>query len=358
MLWAWLGGLAGGWLLAAALLHGAGRRAESLGRRAPGRAPGLPIAAPPAGAPWRIAVLGDLQRGVVDVPRALVSHLRDEPADLVLASGDLALTGEAPWHGLVQEALDRAGLDTPLRAVPGNHDLYPSRCRDERFGGPHFERHFGSRSWALDLGSWLLVGLDTGASWRADLEWPRVAAWLEAHPKTPWILLTHRPPWNFDRPGTPHYEDLAALPERLASRPPALVIAGHLGRSVDVERDGVRYLVNAAGGDLSGGGLRREPWQLVRVTASPDGSIDVATRRLARRRDPAIARDYRLLRWDRACRTTFGAILAAPIDLPLRACGRRVGSTKPPRRRAYPTREEAAAWLAEARPFAPETVSR
>ena len=351
MLGPWLAATALAWLLVGALLHVSARRAQTLAGYEACAALRQPVSAAPTDRPWRIAVLGDLQRGVVDVPRALTAHLAEEPADLVIATGDVAIRGEAPWHGLVQRAFDRAGLATPLRAVPGNHDLYPSRCRDDREGGPVYERLYGARSWGLEAGPALLVGLDTGAAWRADLEWPHAASWLAARPDRPWLLFTHRPPWDFDAAGAPAYVDLAALPDRWQARRPSLVVAGHLVGSVDVVRDGVRTIVNGDGGDVRGHG--REPtWSLLRIEVAADGACSVRTVTLPRSRDAAVARDVLALRMARSRRRLPGALLAAPWRLLLAPFGRNVPVHRPPLRRDYPTRDEAAAWLATSRPFA------
>lgn len=350
MLGPWLAAIALAWLLVGALLHACARRAGRLARREPASAIRQPIPAPPGDRPWRLAVLGDLQRGVVDVPRALTAHLAAEPADLVIATGDVAIRGEAPWHGLVQEALDRAGLATPLRAIPGNHDLYPSRCRDDREGGPVFEAIYGPRSWGFAGGPALLVGLDTGAAWRADLEWPRVEAWLANHPGRPWLLFTHRPPWNFDTAGAPPYVDLAALPDRWRARPPRIVVAGHLARSLDIVRDGVRTVVNADGGDVRGH-ARAPTWTLLRLDIEPDGAASLRTVTLPRVRDAGVARDVLALRLARSRRRLPGALLAAPWRALLAPFGRNVPIHRPPRRRTYPSREEASTWLATSQPF-------
>lgn len=353
----WLAGIAGGWLGASLVLHLAARRAAALGRRRPARAAGLRPALPGPHEALELAFLGDLQRGVEDVPGPLADALRARAAHLLVSSGDLACHGEAPWHGLVHEALDRAGLATPFRAVPGNHDLYPSRCRDDRHGGPVFERFLGARSWALDLGRLLLVGLDTGASWRAELEWPAVQAWLAARPERPWLLVTHRPPWRLDDAGQPPYEDLRVLCRHLRARPPVLYVCGHLHASHDTTREDLRLVVNADGGDVDGRGGRRRDWQLLRVAVAPDGEVHVAFERLPRRRHGRTALDRLAIRAAASRRRALGAVLAAPVALLLTPLGAAVPVQRPPLRRHYPTREEALAWLGESRPFAAEALT-
>ena len=277
-------------------------------------------------------------------------ELRLLDPDIVLHSGDLLYGLNYPQeYDEVYRLLRRARL--PMLAVPGNHDLYPSRCRDDREGGPVYERLYGARSWGLEAGPALLVGLDTGAAWRADLEWPHAASWLAARPDRPWLLFTHRPPWDFDAAGAPAYVDLAALPDRWQARRPSLVVAGHLVGSVDVVRDGVRTIVNGDGGDVRGHG--REPtWSLLRIEVAADGACSVRTVTLPRSRDAAVARDVLALRMARSRRRLPGALLAAPWRLLLAPFGRNVPVHRPPLRRDYPTRDEAAAWLATSRPFA------
>ena len=333
------------WLALAVLIEGMARRARALGQRAPwARAKLQPL--PLRDRDLRLAFLGDLQRGVVDVPRGLARALGESPADYVISSGDLASHGEAPWFGLVHEALERADVPAPLLVVPGNHDLFPSRCRDDRIGGPVFQRFHGSRSWCHDLGPVLVVGLDTGTMWRAGLEWDAAEAWLDRHPDKAWILVTHRPPWRLDEIARRPYDDLGTLPALWAKRPPALYVCGHLHKTLDETIDGVRYIVNAQGGHRPKGS-DSGTFQLLRVTAGQGGRLDVRFDEHPCERDGRILWLRFVLRVADARRRPWVAALCAPAHLPLRALGWAAPIVRHPLRREQPTEAEARQWLKE-----------
>ncbi|MFV1958081.1 MAG: metallophosphoesterase, partial [Planctomycetota bacterium] len=118
-------GVLGAWIAISFAIECLAWRASRLGRRPP---PACFRAPPRRGGGERSAslvFLGDVQRGIADVARPLAAALEERPADLLVSSGDLAAHGEAPYYGVLLEAFDRAGIDTPVRAVPGNHDLFP-----------------------------------------------------------------------------------------------------------------------------------------------------------------------------------------------------------------------------------------
>ena len=68
------------------VLHLAAWRAERLGRRSAATAAGRAPLAAAMDAPLELAFLGDLQRGVQDVPKALAAALAQRPAHLLISS--------------------------------------------------------------------------------------------------------------------------------------------------------------------------------------------------------------------------------------------------------------------------------
>lgn len=337
--WTWgLLAVLAAWLVVSAALQWAAARAQALGARA---APACFRAAPrasPDAQRVRLAFLGDLQRGVVDATRPLATALRTDPVDLLVSSGDFVSHGEAPYYGVLLDAFDRAGVDTPARVVPGNHDLFPRRSKDDTLGGRCFEQHFGPRHWAVRAGPLLLVGIDTGADWLLDDQLPWLDEVLTEHAGTPWICVTHRPPWNFDDPRRAAYEDLTDLAPLFMRHRPLLVVSGHLHEYRDETIDGVRYVVNAHGGDVHGLALRRSTFELLYVTYE-QGALTVEPKPLERALSVRTAWHQLLVRLWAERRKPVGAILAWPADRLLRLVGRSVPAPRYPEERRHPDRE-------------------
>jgi len=317
----WVHGLlaAGTTTIVAALLFGWGRaRAARLAARGP-----LRVAAnarpPTIAAPATIAFLGDVQKGVRAVARPVAEAIARERAAFLVSSGDLSSHGDAPYHGIVTHAFERAGLDVPFLVVPGNHDLQSRRSRDNEPGRRRFEALWGPRDFAASVGPLLLLGCDNGGANldAAQIDWIERA--LAAHPAGPWLLVIHRPPLDLsgDVPASPPPGDrLLAL---LARRPPECVVSGHLERDADRVVGGVRYVVNAEGGDVSG-----DPWRgpatfrLLLVDVAADGRTRLRRVELARRRDRSIALDQLAVRlWADARRGPL-RVLGALGDLLVR----------------------------------------
>lgn len=333
-----LAGLVGLWLLVSAAMAWGARRAAALAAL-PG--PAIFRAAPRAGpdaATARLAFLGDVQRGIADIVAPLGAALEAQAVDLVVSSGDLVSHGEAPYYGVVVAALDTPAMTTPMRAVPGNHDLWPRRSKDDRIGGALFEARFGSRHWCERVGPVLVVGLDNGADWLADEQLPWLEAALAEHPGVPWILVCHRPLYTFGGPAREVVHDMGGLVDALAARPPALVVSGHLHAFHDEIVDGVRHVINAHGGDVHGLAIRREDFQVLYVEATATG-LETRLERYGRRRSIRTYLDQLAVRFWSDRRKPWGAVLAWPGRLLLRLLGADVPVVKHPVERRVPPRE-------------------
>lgn len=278
--------------LGASLLFGWGRRrASALADR--GAARTAANARPPTiAAPATLAFLGDVQKGIRAVAGPVVEAIAHERVAFLVSSGDLASHGEAPYHGIVGRAFDRAGLSVPLLVAPGNHDLQPSGVRDPAPGRRMFERLYGPRTWVATVGPLRVIGCDNGGAWIDDPQVDWLERELASHPSAPYLLVLHRPPLNLLEDGYPPDGNTVRLRALLAARPPQCVISGHLERDAEKVVDGVRYVVNAEGGDVSG-----DPWRgprsfrLLLVDVASDGVVSLRRIELPRRRDPAVALD-------------------------------------------------------------------
>lgn len=277
-------------------------------------------AAPPSlPAPARVVFLGDVQRGIRDVAGPLADVVRAEGAALVVSSGDLASHGDAAYHGLVGVALRRAGLGVPLLVAPGNHDLERSGHEDGAAGRARFERLVGPRRFTARVGPLLLVGTEDAIDPSEDEAWAFVEAAVAAH-DGPWLLVTHRPPLRMHVPGTPPAPRCAPLFAWIARRPPVAVVSGHLARDAETEVDGVRYIVNAEGGDVDGRRWFAPPTFHLRVAdVRADGTV--AWRRVVVRRRASLATtlDQLLVRAWSSGRRWPARLFAAPGRAVIRA---------------------------------------
>ncbi len=343
-----LGVLAGLWLLISAAMAWGARRAAAL---AEVPAPGI-FAAPPRAAQGaeraRIAFLGDVQRGIADIIGPLERHLPQEQVDLLVSSGDLVSHGEAPYYGIVCAAFGSCLAENPdqeivwsvppTRVAPGNHDLFPRRSKDDRIGGALFEARFGPRHWALHVGPVLIVGIDNGADWLIDDQLPWLEQTLAEHAGVPWILVCHRPFRHLDQEERPWRSDHEGLRPVLAGRPPALVVCGHLHEYMDVDVEGIRWIVNAHGGDVHGLGIRRGQFQVVYVDASAEG-LDVEVKGYDRRRNASSYADQLAVRFWSDRRKPWGAVLAWPGRMILKLFGADVPVVRHAEERRPPDRE-------------------
>jgi 3',5'-cyclic AMP phosphodiesterase CpdA len=177
---------------------------------------------------------------VLPALRGLVLEL--EP-DLLLATGDLAHRGRSRELGRAAELL--RGLDLPLLAVPGNHDIpftVPARFT-QTFG--RWEQVFGPREPVLTSESVVVVGLSSVRPWRQqgglleDDQLERAEARLAAAPVDALrvVALHHHlaaPPWRVRRKRPLAHRD--AVLRRLAGAGAELVASGHVHQAAVAER--------------------------------------------------------------------------------------------------------------------------
>ncbi len=328
-------------LLSAAMAWGARRAAVLATLEAPEAFRSAPRAASSPGGEAdevHLVFLGDVQRGITDVVRPLAARLPAAGVHLLVSSGDLISHGEGPYYGIAAAAFARAGWTTPTRVVPGNHDLYPRRSKDDRIGGAEFTRVFGARHWALRVGPLLVVGVDDGADWLLEDQIPWLRGILTEHPGVPWILVCHRPLYSFDLDHRRPRAEIAALLALLAEHRPELVVSGHLHQAHDETVEGIRHIVNPHGGDVHGLGIRRGDFQVLHVRSTPAG-LTTELESLPRRRDLAAAMDQLAVRFWADRRKLWGAVLAWPGRFVLRLLGRDVPVIHHPVERRVPDRE-------------------
>jgi len=121
----------------------------------------------------RICHLSDLHFGHHDAALAggLMADLTSQTPDLVIVSGDFTQLGTEVEFQAARDFLD--SLETPVFAVPGNHDV-PARNLLRRFLDPYglYRRYIASElEPTLDLGDIVVAGLKTSRRIRAELNW-------------------------------------------------------------------------------------------------------------------------------------------------------------------------------------------
>ncbi|MFO0820542.1 MAG: phosphodiesterase [Pirellulales bacterium] len=172
--------------------------------------------------------------------------------DLIVVTGDVAHDEAASTYVALRELW---GDWLPrCRFLPGNHDL---RAGFRRGFAELFPRAHGAGvtddmaplAFAISLGEWRLIGLDThipgqvkGRLGEGQKEWLR--GQLRDFAGRPMLIFQHHPP---ARIGTPWVDDLghenaAELAEIVSGSSVRAVIAGHVHQDCDVEWSGLRVL--------------------------------------------------------------------------------------------------------------------
>ncbi len=169
--------------------------------------------------------------------------------------GDITLDGQSDEEELAFASRLMRHWPTPLRCVPGNHDLGDGSGETplsaERMKG--YGEMFGPGRWAVQAGSWLLLGIDAQLLGSGTTEEATQWAWIEqqvlpagAHTHT--ALFLHRPllcrsAGDAVRRGRHVNADatrrLLAGPLHSTLR---LVVSGHMHQFRDRVIEGVRHI--------------------------------------------------------------------------------------------------------------------
>jgi 3',5'-cyclic AMP phosphodiesterase CpdA len=178
------------------------------------------------------------------VQTALVDHLRDVDADVVVITGDLTTSAHPDEFRVAREALDPLlSSGRPVLLQPGNHDVYTGgSARDGRFRatfGPWMHDDGGPIA-RLDVGDVTVLGLDPcRPAWLSsgrlpDVQLDALVPALDAVADRAVLLALHYP--LLDRHGAVYdgfnhglvnASDVIAALGR-ARRPPAAILHGHV----------------------------------------------------------------------------------------------------------------------------------
>lgn len=185
-------------------------------------APWPPSAWSPPPGPYKVAVLGDIQKGLTNA-RNLVEKLREAGVSLTLQTGDLASENDDAHYRLAARAIRK--LPGSFRTVPGNHDIKGTPDR--------FVKAFGALEFDLP-GPVTFVGVNNAFGEALDL--PRLEARTAG--KEAVVLLFHVP--NFD----PAFVAWLEKSPRVK-----YVFCGHSHEYAERKIGSTTVIVNGVGGD-------------------------------------------------------------------------------------------------------------
>ncbi|HVR87022.1 MAG TPA: metallophosphoesterase [Planctomycetota bacterium] len=196
----------------------------------------------PAGPGYKVAVLGDIQKGLANFAGVL-ELVGQEHADFIVQTGDLVAENDPGHYRLVKLAVERSGTKLPFLVTPGNHDLKGSTELFEREIGP-LEQTFVAGEVAFIL---------VQNPWEAPpdvkhLE-ERIAA---AGPHRAVVLAMHQAPFDLHGEPRPEY---ASFLKWLEKSGVAYLLTGHVHAYLRKVVGSTTVIVNGVGGDF-------DSWQL------------------------------------------------------------------------------------------------
>lgn len=181
--------------------------------------------------------------------------------DLIVHLGDISADGAGSADDLAEAAACFESLATPMRFLPGNHDLGDNPIRPGEAVREHpvsperlarYRRIFGRDRWVHDLPGWRLTGLNAQLLGTGTREEENQFAWLAdalADPIGPAIgLLLHKPLFRdgpADTEAHVRYVPAAArgrLLSLLEGRELRFVLSGHAHQSRSLVVGGVQHV--------------------------------------------------------------------------------------------------------------------
>jgi 3',5'-cyclic AMP phosphodiesterase CpdA len=209
----------------------------------------------------RILHVSDLHFGARDDPvleRSLARLIERVGPELVIASGDLTHRGRRDQHERAAAFLRR--LDSPVLAIPGNHDIpyaFPARFTST---WAEFDRHWETTEPVHATATVHAVGLNSVRPWRhqsggvSDAQLQRAVEKVRAaHPGALRVVALHHhvvgAPWRAPRkrPVARRNHVLARLVDSGAE----LIVGGHIHQGTVCER----HEFEVVSGDDTGGGV-------------------------------------------------------------------------------------------------------
>ena len=177
--------------------------------------------------------------------------------DAVIVSGDLCINGPDSDAEVAFAGQALRGLEPPVYAIPGNHDVGdepPGQEADQIIDADRLRRWisvFGADRFAFDLGGWRVLGLNAQLLGSGLAQEREQDAWLDAEldrASWPILLALHKPLFlqSADEAeataASVNPEPRARLLHRLRGAPVQVVVSGHLHCHRDVVREELRHV--------------------------------------------------------------------------------------------------------------------
>lgn len=205
--------------------------------------PDFPAPTDPPPKDYKVAVLGDAQKGLANLRNITHAVMQEHPR-IVLQTGDLVSNNDEGHYRLARRYLDLGGLEVYPAVAPGNHDLKGGEERFIRKIGP-LEKSFTHDGVAFVL---LNNAWGNPIPTAAHLE-ERIAA-AGAHEAV--VLAMHQAPFDVHGEAKPGYAEFLAWLERSKV---AYLFCGHEHGYIKKKVGNCTVIINGVGGDY-------DKWQL------------------------------------------------------------------------------------------------
>ncbi len=206
---------------------------------------------------YRVAVLGDSQKGITNL-KNILRRAREERADLLLQTGDIVSSNDEGHYRLLAHVLMKEASGLPLVIAPGNHDIK---------GGPErFMERIGPLEQSFRVGEvgFVLIENAFGIPPEPSHIESRIAA---VGPHGAVVLAMHVPPFDEKGGVQPGYEPFLAWLEKSRVR---YLLCGHVHGYFKKQVGGTTVIVNGVGGDYG-------PWELDQKVYATILEVDGAT---------------------------------------------------------------------------------
>jgi len=177
--------------------------------------------------------------------------------DAVIVDGDLTINGPDSDAEIAFAATALAKLRTPVMALPGNHDVGdepPGQDPDQIIDAnrlARWDRSFAADRWALDAGSWRLVGVNAQLFGSGLAREQIQEQWLDGELSSagrPVALFTHKPLF-LEHPTDDVASPACMVPsarkrllDKLDQSDVRLIVSGHLHQHCDRTFGRLRHL--------------------------------------------------------------------------------------------------------------------